>query len=275
MRPVAFTLDLEDHRPHPSAEPRYPDLTRRLLDDLDEWGVKGTVFVVGDVVDESPGLIRDVAARGHELALHGAHHTSLVDVDPHRFRDETAAARDRLADTAGAAVSGYRAPMFSLVPESAWAPAILAELGFEYSSSVLPARNPLHGWPGAPFGPFRWPCGLIELPCPVFGYGPVRVPLLGGTYLRVFPPAFARWARGRLDDRVDGWLYAHPYDFDPDEPRWPVPEVGRIGSRLLWWNRRTMRDRVRGLVEGSTRTLHQMAGDLTAPPVFDPGGERS
>ena len=34
------------------------------------------------------------------------------------------------------------------------------------------------------------------------------------------------------------WIYCHPYDFDPDEPFWVVPEAGRLGSRLLWYNRR-------------------------------------
>lgn len=275
MTPLAFTLDLEDHRPHNAAPLRYPDVTDRLLDDLDDWGVTGTVFVVGDVVTEAPDLVRRVAQRGHELALHGATHTPLPDIGPDRFRSQTAAARDCLAEISGAAVVGYRAPMFSLVPDSSWAPAVLTDLGFEYSSSVLPARNPLYGWPGAPRTPFRWASGLVELPCPVFGIGPVRIPLLGGTYLRISPRPLTRWAHRRLTDRPDAWLYAHPYDFDDEEPRWAVPEVGRLGSRVLWWNRQMMRSRVRRLVEGSSRKLREVADTLDDLPVFEHGGSRS
>src|SRR5690554_7127094 len=47
-------------------------------------------------------------------------------------------------------VLGYRAPTFSLVPATVWATEVLVEEGFAYSSSVLPAKNLLHGFPGAP-----------------------------------------------------------------------------------------------------------------------------
>ena len=79
MTQIAFTLDLEDHRPDESSDLRYPEVTARLLDDLDEWGVRGTVFVVGEVARESPALVAEVARRGHEIGLHGADHTPLFE----------------------------------------------------------------------------------------------------------------------------------------------------------------------------------------------------
>lgn len=268
MSSIAFTLDLEDHRPDGSVAPRYGAVTDELLRDLDEWGVTGTVFVVGELAREDPDLVARVAARGHEIGLHGADHTPLPDVGPTTFRAVTAEAKDRLTQLVQAPVQGFRAPIFSLVPESAWAPEILSELGFKYSSSVLPARNPLFGWPQAPRTPFRWPSGLIEIPSPVFGVGPVLLPLLGGTYLRTAPgPIIARTSR-RAPDHA--WVYAHPYDFDPEEPRWVVPEVGRVGSRVLWWGRRRMKSRVEHLVAGSRRTLAEMAALMPALPVFTP-----
>lgn len=272
MSRIAFTLDLEDHRPDESVAPRYGAVTDELLDDLDEWGVTGTVFVVGDLAREDPDLVARVAARGHEIGLHGASHTPLPEVGPTTFRAVTAEATDRLAQLVQVPVQGFRAPIFSLVPESAWVPEILSELGFKYSSSVLPARNPLFGWPGAPRTPFRWPSGLIEIPSPVFGVGPALLPLLGGTYLRVAPRPLIAWAAGRAPEH--GWLYAHPYDFDPDEPRWVVPEVGRLGSRVLWWGRHKMKSRVEQLVAGRQRTLADMAASMTALPVFSPDSAR-
>ena len=268
MSNIAFTLDLEDHRPDESVEPRFAAVTDELLRDLDEWGVTGTVFVVGEVARDDPDLVARVAARGHEIGLHGADHTPLPKVGPDIFRTVTAEAADRLAQLVQAEVQGFRAPIFSLVPESAWAPEILSELGFKYSSSVLPARNPLFGWPQAPRTPFRWPSGLIEIPSPVFGFGPFTLPLLGGTYLRVAPRAIIGWAAKRAPEHA--WLYAHPYDFDPDEPRWVVPEVGRLGSRVLWWGRSAMKTRVRQLVAGSRQTLADMASTMPELPVFGP-----
>ena len=270
MRELAFTLDLEDHRPDDTAEIRFPAITDELLDDLDAWGVTGTVFVVGDVVASHPDLVARVAARGHELALHGARHVPLPDVGPERFRAETADAADRLAQTVQAEVAGFRAPIFSLVPSSAWAPAILAELGFTYSSSVLPARNPLYGWPDAPAVPFRWPSGLVEVPSPTFGWGPARIPILGGTYLRVAPWPLVGWAARRHRREPAPWCYAHPYDFDPDEPRWTIPEVGRLGSRIMWWGRAGMARRVERLVAGSDRRMVDVVAGLGPLERFEP-----
>lgn len=270
MSPVVFTLDLEDHRPDDTAELRFPAVTDELLDDLEKWGVIGTVFVVGDVVRDQPNLVARVAARGHELGLHGATHTPLPEVGPDEFRRVTADAADRLAQTVQAPVHGFRAPIFSLVPDSGWAPAILAELGFVYSSSVLPARNPLYGWPEAPAEPFRWPDGLVEIPSPVFGLGPLTVPLLGGVYLRVAPAPLVRWAARRAPDHA--WLYSHPYDFDPGEARWVIPDVGRVGSRIMWWGRRGMRDRVERITAGGRRRLIDVVQSLdpSTLPTFTP-----
>ncbi len=265
-RPL-FTLDLEDHRPDASAEIRFPAVTDALLDDLDEWGVLGTVFVVGEVVASHPDLVARVAARGHELALHAAHHTPLPEVGPERFRSETSEAMDRLAQTVQSAVAGFRAPIFSLVPESGWAPEILTDLGFEYSSSILPARNPLFGWPDAPNRPFRWPSGLVEIPSPAFGVGSLRLPLLGGTYLRAAPWPLVRWAARQARSMDHAWVYSHPYDFDPGEPRWTVPEAGRFGSWILWLGRRGMKRRVSRLVTGSRRTMAEYARSLADLPT--------
>ena len=268
MSAVVFTFDLEDHRPDDSAELRFPAITDKLLDDLEEWGVVGTVFVVGEVVRDQPDLVARVAARGHELGLHGATHTPLPDVGPDVFRTATAEARDRLEQTIQAPVPGFRAPIFSLVPDSAWAPEILTDLGFTYSSSVLPARNPLYGWPGAPTEPFRWPSGLVEIPSPVFGVGPATVPLLGGVYLRVAPMPLIRWAAKRAPGHA--WLYSHPYDFDPGEERWLLPEVGRLGSRVMWWGREGMKDRVAALVANTDRRMIDVVNELGDDlPVFE------
>src|SRR3954471_16185180 len=48
--------------------------TQRLLDLLDETGVKGTFFILGWVADRYPKLVRDIVARGHEPACHSYWH---------------------------------------------------------------------------------------------------------------------------------------------------------------------------------------------------------
>src|SRR5258708_25813814 len=119
--PISFTLDLEDHRPNETAELRYPTVMRAVLDWLDERSVRGTVFVVGEVAEAQPDLVREVAARGHEIALHCWRHVPLTALDPDTFRHETSKAKALLEELSGSSVCGYRAPTLSLLPATACA----------------------------------------------------------------------------------------------------------------------------------------------------------
>ncbi|MBR0672091.1 polysaccharide deacetylase family protein [Neoroseomonas soli] len=245
-----FTVDVEEHE----GGSRAREQTARLLDLLDAAGARGTFFVLDRVARADPRLVTRIARRGHEVASHGHVHQPLADLAPDRFRAGMATARDRLANLTGAAPAGFRAPYFSLTPAAAWAPDILAELGFAYSSSVLPAWNPLAGWPGAPRRPFLWPCGLLELPVPVARLGPAWLPFLGGMYLRWLPPWRLRGlaARWTAEEAAGGalWSYCHPYDLDEREALVHRPDAGVFGSLMLWLNRGPMLPRLEGLLHG-------------------------
>src|SRR5512147_1669894 len=95
-RCLSVTVDIEDwyHIPSVTGSPfsryrdvdhffgewghrRYDYLTRpthRVLDILRERGIRGTFFVVADVVAHYPGLVEAIADGGHEIACHGLHH---------------------------------------------------------------------------------------------------------------------------------------------------------------------------------------------------------
>ncbi|MBV6508261.1 MAG: hypothetical protein JJLCMIEE_01321 [Acidimicrobiales bacterium] len=231
---------------------------------LEDRQVKGTFFVVGELVEAQPGLIREIAECGHEIGLHGWRHVPLTTLTPSSFKEDTTRGKRLLEDVAGRQVRGFRAPTFSLVAENAdWVTSVLSELGFEYSSSVLPARNPLFGYPDAPDQPFRWPGGLIELPAPLTGVGPARVPYLGGVYLRVLPWSVISWTVRRSRAGKLPFIYCHPYDFDTAEEFWVVPGTGRFGSRLLWLNRKAMYERVERLLDrGVGAPLGERLADL-------------
>lgn len=259
MRPaVTFTLDLEDHRARRELPARYPAITRQLLPWLAELGVRGTFFVVGEVAAAEPALIREVAQNGHEIALHSYDHRPLNLITPAQFRDDTQRGRALLQDLSGQRVAGYRAPVFSLTPTSRWAVAILVELGFEYSSSVLAAPHPLYGYPGLPSVPFCWPEGLLELPAPLAAFGPWRLPYLGGFYLRYLPMILIQWLRARASQDELPWTYCHPYDFDNQEAFAPMRDAALWVSVLLWFKR------------GSTRArLTRLLADGCAPPFAE------
>lgn len=268
---LTFTLDLEDHRERRTAPPRYPAIVRELLPWLADIGVRGTFFVVGEVAAAEPALIREVAAHGHEVALHSWDHKPLTQVTPARFREDTVRGRALLEDILGRAVRGYRAPVFSLTPASRWAVAILAELGFEYSSSILAAPHPLYGYAGLPSTPFRWPEGLLELPAPLATLALWRLPYLGGFYLRYLPLPLIQWLRARAPRAELPWTYCHPYDFDVNEPFMPIRDAALWVSVLLWCRRRGTRAKLaRLLAEGCAPPFaEQMArGDFVDAPAL-------
>jgi polysaccharide deacetylase family protein (PEP-CTERM system associated) len=269
---VTFTLDLEDHRPGPTTAVRYPELTRRWLDWLDERGIRGTFFVVGDVARWSPDLVLEVADRGHEIGLHNWKHVQIFRLERARFRQWARDGKDLLEQLTGQEVKGFRCPTGSLLPSTQWCTEILADEGFVYSSSVLPAKSYPGGFPGCPHVPFRWPSGLIELPCPTLTVGTGGVPFIGGVFLRVLPTAVGRHYRRRLNPEEMPWVYIHPYDIDTDEPVYFVPDTPKWGPLFLWANRSKTLDRLDQLFAGGAgpplgERLDALRGQL---PMFLP-----
>jgi polysaccharide deacetylase family protein (PEP-CTERM system associated) len=249
--PISITFDLEDNRRAANQEPRFVVMSERFLAFAHERGIVATVFVVGELARSHPELVRRVAAAGHEIGLHGLRHVALGEIGPAALGDELRTGRALLEDVAQAPVSGFRAPIFSLTPRTAWAVEAIAAAGFEYSSSVLPAANPLHGWPGAPRVPFRWDNGLVELPCPVAGAGRALIPFLGGVYLRYVPVWLVARLLRRLDRRTLAWSYVHPYDLDPDEPFFVLPHAGVLTSWILHKRRGATLPRLEQLLEAA------------------------
>jgi polysaccharide deacetylase family protein (PEP-CTERM system associated) len=256
---ITLTIDLEDPTERYAPDGRYVAMTRHILDLCDKAGRRATFFTVGRIAETAPQLIKDIAAKGHEIAWHSHAHIPLTEEIPARFRREGRDDKERLEQLAGKSVIGFRAPRFSLTPKTLWALDILSELGFRYSSSIMPTRISLYGFPDAPRAMFKWQNGLTELPLPVANGGPIPVPYLGGIYLYAMPfPLVRRWAAHAEPNEIL-WTYAHPYDFDRDEPLRRMPHTSYKASFILWM--------ARGIAEKKIRKVLTL-GD--APPL----GER-
>jgi polysaccharide deacetylase family protein (PEP-CTERM system associated) len=233
---ITFTIDLEDSTERYEPNGRYVAMSYRILDLCDEYQRRATFFVVGRVAAAAPRLIRDIAAKGHEIAFHSHAHVPLNKEDPVRFKRETLADCDRLEQLAGKKIIGFRAPRFSLTPQSLWAIDILRDLGFRYSSSIMPTSLSLYGFAKAPRTPFRWPNGLIELPLPVTKFS--RMPYLGGVYLYMLPFFLTQRAVAQADPDEILWTYTHPYDFDIGQKFTPMPHTPLWIDYILWIARR-------------------------------------
>lgn len=232
----ALTVDLEDYY-HVTAFADHVDpsdwssqasrvelTTNRLLDLLDETGRRATFFVLGWVGEAYPGLIREVAKRGHEIACHSYRHRLVYELTHEEFREDTRRAMQILEDTAGVRVKGYRAPSFSITQHSWWAFRILVELGFEYDSSIFPVLHPNYGMPQAPRFTFRIVTdagSLVEFPMSTLQFGNRRSPIAGGAYFRVLPYWYTHWGIQFLNQKEGQPVctYVHPWELDPEQPR--------------------------------------------------------
>ncbi|EKD37781.1 MAG: Polysaccharide deacetylase [uncultured bacterium] len=231
MSSLLLSVDLEDVRDWVKDGDRYregvPENTRLYLDRFKRWGVKATFFVVGRVARRYPQLIREIVAAGHELACHGDMHLQLDKLSPQQFREDMEANLLALREAGGTGIYGFRAPTFSLTERTAWAHEILADLGFTYSSSVLPAKSPLYGWPTFGQDARKVTKTLWELPITLHGLPGLTVPIAGGVYFRVLPFFLTRWAIGRKIGRGQPvGTYFHPYDIDTGQERFMHPDLG-------------------------------------------------
>lgn len=231
MSAVLLGIDLEDVRDWVedgfSYREAVPANTRRYLDQFAAWGVKATFFVVGEAARRYPRLIAEIAAAGHEIACHGDKHLQLDKLSPQRFKEDLRNNVLALQDAGGKAVHGFRAPTFSLTEKTAWAHDVLAEEGFIYSSSVLPARNPLYGWPEFGRAAREMRKGFWELPITLQNTLGLATPVAGGVYFRVLPFLLTKWAISRTIKAGQPVLtYFHPYDIDTQQERFMHPDLG-------------------------------------------------
>jgi peptidoglycan-N-acetylglucosamine deacetylase len=199
--------------------------TERLLDVLDAGAARATFFTLGVVALRFPRLVRSLTARGHEVASHGWDHTPVRRLGPSEFRADIRRARHALEQATGRPVLGYRAPNYSIGADTPWAFTILAEEGHTYDSSVHPIVHDRYGMPDAPR--FMHPlvhARLWEVPVGTARAGSTNLPV-GGGFFRLFPAAWLRAAIGSVNRREGRAvvLYVHPWEFDPDQPRPPMP----------------------------------------------------
>jgi len=190
---------------------------------FDEAGVKGTFFTLGWVAKRYPELMRRIADAGHEIASHGWSHERVFTMTAAEFGDDLDRAKQMIEDSSGKAVTGYRAPSFSIDKRTPWAHEVLAEKGYAYSSSVAPIAHDHYGWPEAPRFAFKPVVGseLIELPVTTAKFGGRTLAAGGGGFFRLLPYQFSSWAIRQVNKENvrPAIFYFHPWEIDPDQPR--------------------------------------------------------
>lgn len=111
----------------------------RFVDLLDELGAKGSLFVVGDSLQEAAAAdrIRAVAEAGHEIANHSwSHAYDLSRLETPAIAEQIQRGAEAITRVTGRAPVGFRAPGYLLGSRML---AEVARAGMLYDSSVLPS----------------------------------------------------------------------------------------------------------------------------------------
>lgn len=101
-RPDHVALTFDDG-PDPASTPAFLDELARL-----DW--RATFFMLGTMARRAPGLVAEVAAAGHEVAVHGDEHRNMLRRPPRAVADDIARCRDTLADLSGVEPRWFRPP---------------------------------------------------------------------------------------------------------------------------------------------------------------------
>jgi len=244
---VILSFDVEEHHRieasaslmiTPSRQAHYrarvEPQTYWLLEQLGRHAVKATFFVVGQIAEHYPGLIRAIHRAGHEVASHGWDHQRVHNFTPTKFREEVRRSKGQLEQITGTKVIGYRAPTFSIMPQTAWAIDLLTELGIRYDSSIYPVRHDRYGVPQAPRTPFQVHGemrSLLEIPPATLRVSERNLPVGGGGYFRLLPLFLLEYALRHAPAGCDPsvtMLYFHPWEFDPQQARLPLTPWSRF-----------------------------------------------
>ena len=112
----------------------------RLLDLYDKYGVKSTFFVLGQLAELKPNIVKQIIAHGQEVGSHGYQHDYRRAFDVMTLEEqieELKQSKELLEQIGGQEVVSFRAPALRVNSDT---PTALREAGFKYDSSVAPQR---------------------------------------------------------------------------------------------------------------------------------------
>lgn len=202
----------------------YDAFLNRILDILDERGIKATCFCTGLMAKDFPRVVKLIQSRGHEIGCHSNQHSWMNKVTETEAREDTHAAVSALEQCIGQKVLSYRAPAFSIGESNKWMFEVLAGESIINDSSIFPAARDFGGFPAFQS---QVPCTikydgveLKEFPISMTTVMGKQVAYSGGGYFRFFPVGFVR---GRIAKSGYTMCYFHINDL--------LPEKGGVPSK--------------------------------------------
>lgn len=185
--------------------------------------IRATFFVLGWIAERLPHLVREIQARGHEIASHGYEHKLCKDQPVDDLKNDLDKSKKLLEHVTGNPVYGYRAPSFSIDHAAL---RIAEECGYLYDSSFNSFKlNRRYGQISLTNNGNDGVCHLIsnnfyELPISNLKIGNQIVPWGGGGYFRLIPLSlFKKGVEKILKEKGAYLFYLHPWEIDSDQPK--------------------------------------------------------
>ncbi|MBI4847194.1 MAG: polysaccharide deacetylase family protein [Nitrospirae bacterium] len=257
-----FTVDVEDWY-HILDIPSAPKMSEwasaaphvekdfiKLLDLISEKNVPVTCFFLGWIAERFPHLVKEAAARGHEIASHGYSHRLVYEMTEDEFYHDAVKSKNIIEDIAGRPVLGYRSAGFSITEDTPWYFENLIKAGYKYDSSVFPGPRGHGGLKSDRYGPYlvKGRAGnIIEFPITLAKFLSRRICFFGGGYLRLFPyPLIKSMGRRVLSEGRPVIFYVHPREVNPGHPRLEMNYKRRFKSYV---NLKTTESKVSKILE--------------------------
>ena len=184
---------------------------------------KATFFVLAWIAEKLPNLIREIQARGHEIASHGCNHKLSNQIAIDALTTELDDSKKILEDIVGAPVHGFRAPSFSINEDTL---KTVQASGYLYDSSynsfsmhrrygeVDLKQNKRKG-----IG-IKISKNFFELPISNLQIMKHILPFGGGAYFRLAPFHLFKLGVQHILKKEKAYLfYMHPWEIDPNQPR--------------------------------------------------------
>ena len=196
----------------------------KIIEMLRKKNTVATFFVVGEVLENNPEIFDKIIENGHEIAFHTMYHDRI---DASYFRENFSNEIEKFSKLTNKKSKGFRAPTFSLNQNSSWIIDALANSGYLYDSSVVPAKTDLYGMPNADTKPYRISSQslekndshgkLIEFPILVTKFLGKKIPAGGGFYLRTLPTKIIKNAiKNYQKQEIPATFYIHSWELTPE-----------------------------------------------------------
>jgi len=222
-----FSVDLEDwYHSYYSGQPiktkkfRIVNPTEKILKLLKLTKNHATFFVVGEIAQRHPQLVKEISKQGHEIACHSLRHQFIYNMTQKQFEDDLKTSKEALESLIHKKVIGYRAPAWTVSKSSTpWFWSSLKKNNIKYSSSIFPFKTFLYGDNKAKRF-YSKIDNLPEIPPSVDKMFTKRIPFSGGFYFRFFPFFLIKFFVKNINRQNQPVVfYIHPREIDPTQPK--------------------------------------------------------